>query len=63
MAESLPSIQELDIISSEVNKNLLKTKTLPSSEGFDLTSPTTDKSLPSLHELDVISLPGDKKHL
>jgi len=61
MAESLPSIQELDIISSEVNKNLLKTKTLPSSEGFDLTSPTTDKSLPSLHELDVISLPGDKK--
>ena len=62
MAEQLlPSIQDLDIISSEVNRNLLKTKTLSSSEDLDLIPPTTEKILPSLNELDVISLPGDKK--
>ena len=61
MAEQLlPSSTELDILSNEVNKNLL-IKPLISSNELDLTSPTTDKILPSSNELDVISPPVDEK--
>ena len=61
MAEqSLPSSTELNILASEVNKNLL-IKPLISSNELDLSPPTTDKILPSSNELDVISPLVDEK--
>ena len=55
MAEqSLPSSTELNILASEVNKNLL-IKPLISSNELDLSLPTTDKILPSLVSLICIS--------
>ena len=62
MAEQFTSSQNLDIISNEVNKNLLTTPTFTDSKDLTISSPVKKENIfTSSNELDIVSPPKEEE--